>query len=235
MALITLNLLKLRAQARAKAGIAVADYSNALLDDQLNIGYVALATMLANLGEDYFEEQNVKADIVANSGLYSLPTDFMAFKGLRLAYSGTPLSPSAYVVARAYDPSEVHDIASDEENIPAHNPRYDLTGNYYRIKPKPTIAVTNGIRLNYIAMPSALAVTGDTPVIPVRYHDKIAVYGAKEMAFKYQKWNKHARLDQEWNAVMSDLENKIAERDLSAPVMFRSPFEAGPIRRNREL
>lgn len=235
MALITLNLLKLRAQARSKSGVGVNDFSNALLDDQLNIGYVALATMLANLGEDYFEEQNVKFNLIANSGLYSLPPDFMAFKQLRLAYSGTPLSPSAYVIAKSYDPSEVHDISIDEESVPVSNPIVDLTGQYYRIKPKPRTAVTNGGRLDYIALPSALAATGDIPIVPIRYHDKIAVYGAKEMALRYEKWNKHARLDTEWNGVMTDLENKIADRDMNRSLMFRGPMEGGSATRVREL
>lgn len=234
MSLITLNLLKLRAQARSKSGISATDYSNAMLDDQLNIGYVMLARMLANLGEDHFEEQNVKFDLVANSGLYSLPADFMAFKQLRLAYSGTPLSPSAYVIATSYDTSEVHNVSVDEESVPVSNPIVDLVGNFYRIKPKPRVAVTNGGRLDYIALPSALAATADVPVIPVGYHDKIAVYGAKEMAFKFEKWQKHVRLDKEWSEVMGDLEDKIAERDLNRPMQFRTPFEAQS-RRPREL
>lgn len=233
MSLITLNLLKLRAQARSKSGVNANDYPNALLDDQLNIGYVALATYLATLGEDYFEEQNVKFDLIANSGLYSLPVDCMALKGVRLAYSGTPLSPSAYVVATSYDPSNVHNTRL-EENVPTSNPIYDLTNNYFRLKPKPKTAVTNGGRLDYIAFPSALVNTGDTPVIPVRYQDKIAVYGAKEMAFKFEKWNKHLRLDAEWNGVLADLEEKLADRDLNAPLMFHAPQEAMS-RRPREL
>lgn len=224
MALPTLNLLKLRALARDKSGVSVNDYSNAKLDDQLNIGYVQLATMLANLGEDYFEEQNTKFSLVANSGLYSLPTDFMAMKRVRLAYSGTPLSPSAYVFADPYDPSQVDSVAQ-EENVAISNPIYDITGQYFRIKPKPSVAVTNGGRLDYIAMPSALAATADVPVIPIQYHEKISVWAGKEMAFKFEKWNKHARLDKEWAGVMTDLENKIAERDLNKPVTFRGPME----------
>lgn len=211
------------------------DYSNSLLDDQLNIGYVQLATLLANLDEDYFEEQNARFNLVANSGLYSLPTDFMAFKGLRLAYSGTPLSPSAYVVARPYNPEDVHDIAGDEENIPVSNPMYDITGDYYRIKPKPTQAVTNGGRLSYIAMPSALASTGDVPIVPIAYHDKIAVYGAIQMAFKYQKWQKHDRLQADWNTTMAELEERIADRDRNRPMRFKTAFETGGISRPREL
>lgn len=235
MALITLTLLKLRALARSKAGVGSGDYSTANLDDQLNIGYVALATLLANLDENYFEEQNVKFSLVANSGLYSLPTDFMAWKQLRLAFSGTPLSPSAYTIATPYDITDIHDIQAEEESIPASNPKYNITGNYFRVKPKPQTAVSNGGRLAYIALPSALANTGDIPVIPVRYHDKIAVYAAREMAAVREKWTLWKQLDAEWGGLMRELEDKIAERDRNRPLRFKAPQEAMLSNRPREL
>src|SRR5690348_14461043 len=191
----SLNVLALRNRARRDAGVSSSDYSNSELLEDFNQGYMELAVLLANLGEDYFEEQNVKFDLVANSGLYSLPTDILAFKQLRLAFSGTPLSPSAYTIADIYDPSDVHDISADEESTPTSNPIVDITGNYMRIKPKPTNAVSNGGRLAYIAMPSSLVNTGDVPVIPLAYQKKIATYGAMKMAFKFEKWNKHARLE----------------------------------------
>lgn len=234
MSLITLNLSKLRAQARSKSGVNAKDYPDALLDDQLNVGYVALATMLAALGEDYFEEQNVKFDLIANSSLYSLPTDCMMFKGARLAYSGTPTKPTDYVVATSYNPASVHYVGPQEEDIPTSNPIFDLTNNFVRYKPTPKNNVVNGGRIDYIAFPSALVNTADVPVIPVRYHDKISVYGGKEMAFKYEKWSKHDRLENEWNQVMADLEEKLADRDLNAPLSFRAPGES-TVRRVREL
>ena len=66
-----MNLLTIRAQARLKSGVSVSDYSNANLDSQIDVGYKQLATMLANLGEDHFEEQNVKFNLIANSSLLS--------------------------------------------------------------------------------------------------------------------------------------------------------------------
>lgn len=233
MALPTLNVLALRNRARRDSGVNSNDYSNADLLEDFNQAYADLAMLLANLGEDYFEEQNVKFDLVANSGLYSLPTDCIAVKQIKLAYSGAPLSPSAYSIATAYDPSSVH-YSWQEENIPVSNPLFDLTNNYVRIKPKPAAAIVNGGRLAYIAMPSALVNTGDTPVIPVAYQKKIATYGAMKMAFKYEKWNKHKRLADEWNITMAELQDRLADRDSNRPLMFRTAHEAGA-RRVREF
>lgn len=236
MALPSLTVLQLRNRARRDAGVASSDYSNAEVLEDLNQAYADLCVLLANLDEDYFEEQNVKFNLVANSGLYSLPEDCIAVKRVQLAYSGTPLSPSAYVIATSYSPEDVHDIAIDEDNVPVSNPIYDITGNYIRYKPKPTNSVTNGGRMYYIAMPSALVNTGDTPVVPIAYQKKMATYAAMKMAFKFQKWSKHDRLAAEWNKTMEELQDRLADRDRNAPMRFRAPQESGAVRyQPREL
>lgn len=237
MALPSLNVLALRNLARRLAGVSSSDYSNADLLSDFNDAYAELSVLLANLGEDYFEEQNVKFNLIARSSLYSLPADCIAVKRVSLAYSGTPVARSAYTIAQPYDSSDVHNVSFDEENVPISNPIRDITGTYIRYKPTPTQNVTNGGLMDYIAMPSALVNTGDTPVFPIAYQKKIAVYGAKQMAFKFEKWNKHARLDKEWATTMAELQDRLAQRDLNAPMRFKAPGEALPqnIQRVREL
>lgn len=235
MALPTLNVLALRNRARRDAGVSANDYPNSDLLEDFNQAYAELAVLLANLDEDYFEEENVKFDLVANSSLYSLPTDCIALKRVQLAYSGAPLSPSAYTLATSQDAAEAEDIQYDEESVPVSNPIYDLTNNYIRIKPKPSSNITNGGRLFYIAMPSALVNTGDVANVPIAYQKKIATYGAMKMAFRFEKWNKHARLQKDWDLTMAELQDRLAERDRNRPLRFRAPQEAGPRTRPREL
>lgn len=237
MALPTLNVLALRKLARRLAGVSSSDYSDADLLSDFNDAYAELSVLLANLGEDYFEEQNVKFDLVARSSLYSLPADCIAIKRVALAYSGTPIARSAYTLTTPYDPSDVHDISFQEENVPVSNPIRDITGTYIRYKPTPTVNVTNGGLMDYIAMPSALAATSDIPNIPIAYQKKIAVYGAEKMTFKFEKWNKNTRLKQDWNTTMAELQDRLADRDMNAPVRFRAPQEAlpGTAYRPREL
>lgn len=219
-----MNLLTLRNQSRLKSGISANDFSNDNLDEQLNQGYYILSWYLASLGEDYFEEQNVKFDLVGGSALVSQPDDTMFIKGVRLAYS-TPSSDADYRPARAYDPSSVHNVGADEENISTNNPIYDITNNYIRLKPTPTSDVTDGGKLWYIARPSALTLTADAPVLPLYLHDKLSDYGAKIMTFKYEKWRKHDRLEKSWQDTIDEFETLLADRDLGANIRFRSPFE----------
>jgi hypothetical protein len=227
MALPTLTVLALRNRARRRSGVSSTDYSNAEILEDLNASYATLAGYLANIDEDFFEEQHDKFDLVANSGLYSLPTDFMALKQIRLAYSGTPSSPSDYYVATAYDSTDIHVVSADEENIPTSNPIVDLTGNYFRIKPRPTVAVTNGGEIDYIAMPSALANTGDIPVLPTQYHELLAVYASMNMCFRYEKWNKHDREQKLWFGKIAELEELLANRERNKPERFKSALEVG--------
>lgn len=219
-----MNLLTIRSQARLKSGVPVGDFSNANLDEQANQAYYILAWYLAALGEDYFEEQNTLFNLALNSALYSQPTDAMFIKGVRLAYT-SPSNPEDYKVARRYDPSSVHDVGADEENISTNNPIYDITNNYIRIKPTPTSAVTNGGKLWYIALPSALTSTGDAPVLPTYLHDKISDYAAKIMTFKFEKWAKHDRLKASWDETIKEFDTLLADRDMGDGIRFRSPFE----------
>ena len=232
-----MNLITIRTQARLKSGVASSDYSDANLDSQINIAYYQLASIVSQLQQDYYEEQNVAFNLVANSSLYSLPTDLMQFKQVRLAYS-TPSVAGDYRIARHYDPSDVHTVSSDEEGASSSYPIYDMTNNYFRIKPTPTASVTNGGKLWYIARPSALTNTGDTPILPLQYHDFLSIYAAKEMTFKHQKWSKHDRLDKMWQAFVFPLMARIqdlSDRDLGESLRFKTPEESGFIGPTREF
>lgn len=180
------------------------------------------------MDEGFFEEQNDKFDLAQNSSLYSLPADFLAMRQLRLAYSGSPSSPSDYKISTAYDPTDIHLVSADEENIPTANPIHNITATYIRIKPTPTQAVTNGGRIFYIAMPSALVNTGDIPNLPVQYQALLAEYGIIQMAFKYEKWNKHDRAEKKWNTAIGELMEVLADRDRNKSVRMKSPLEIGP-------
>lgn len=229
-----MNLATLRRQSRLKSGVNSKDYSDADVDVQLNQSYLELAGYLAAIGESYFEEQEDTFPLVANSSLYNLPEDFLSFKQLRLAYSD-PASRSDYRVATSYDPVDTHDIGVQEENIPITNPIVEITNTYLRIKPTPTQDVALGGKIDYIAMPSALVNTGDVPVFPIQYQDLMSDYAAAQMTFKYEKWKKHDRLIARYNGKITEFQEMLADRDMNKPMRFKTPLEAGPVSRRREL
>ncbi len=227
-----MNLLTLRSRVRFKSGIDnTTTLSNADILTLLNIGYHYLEQELIQVNQDFFEEQKTKFNLVANQDLYSLPTDFLGFKQLRLAYSA-PSNEEDYNVAIPHDAASTLEVNSQEEDISSDNPTYDLFGNYYRIKPTPDSNVTNGGELYYFARNADLSATGDVPNIPADYHDLIAVYAAKEATLKYQLWNKYKSLKSDWQEGISAIKTGLAVRETNKRIRVRNVLEDGGSQRN---
>lgn len=193
---------------------------------QLNNAYQFICAKIAKINEDFFEEQKVKFDLGLNSSLFSLPTDFLKFKQLRLAYTA-PTSESDYKVASPYDPTTVEDINSQEENISTSNPIVDITNNYYRIKPVATSLITNGGELYYIARPSALTLTGDSPVFPADYHDLLSLYASQELCVSSDKFDKYKVYKSEYEKQVDEMLKELTPRHLDNPERIRNILETG--------
>lgn len=223
-----MNVLTLRSRARSKSTISNTDtLSNADLLTLLNEGYYQLFAELAKINEDFFEEQKSKFNLGLNSSLFSLPTDCLKIKQIRLAYSA-PSSEADYKIATPYDPSAVDiDLTFEESYASTSNPIVDITNNYYRIKPAATAAVTNGGEIYYIARPSALTNTGDSPVLPVEIHEGVATFAARQACLDRGLWERWKALDIEWQRIIQDLAHKFAPRDLNKPERFRNVLETG--------
>lgn len=220
-----MNLLRLRERTKRKTRLPVAVISNTSIVEDLNEGYRYLSALIANENEDYFEEQKSKFDLVANSGLYSLPTDTLKFKQLRLAYT-TPTAETDYVIATEYDPNTVHTISVDEQGTTS-NPIVDITNNFYRIFPKPTTASTNGGELYYIALPSALVNTGDSPVIPTQWHDLISDYAAIQECEDHGLMDRATKLENRFESKVQQMLKDIEPRSINRPERMRNPLELG--------
>jgi hypothetical protein len=220
-----MNLITLRQQSRFKSGITnSATVTTTELNQILNNAYYYLAQIIAEINEDFFEEQKTKFNLGLNSSLYSLPTDCLKVKQIRLAYTA-PTDENDYRVANFYDPAEVDDIAEDETDVSTAAPRVDITNNYFRIFPAPTTAVTNGGEIYYIARPSALTLSGDTPIIPIEFHDLMTSYAAKEMCVKFGFYDQHGVYRAEWLEGIETVRRQLAGREINKPSRFRNILE----------
>ena len=220
-----MNLLGIRNLTRDKSGIsATNEVSNAKISGFINIAQDKLATIIVNINEDFFEEQKSLFNLALNSALYSTPTDMLKFKQLRLAYTD-PSSQKDYKIASGYDPTEIDDVSSQEESISTTNPIVDITNNYMRIKPTPTVAVTDGGQIYYISRPSAMATTGAVSVIPVEYHDIMATYAAKEITKAKRMWDIYRVLKGEYKEEVKLMSNQLGARELDRPLRFKNPLE----------
>jgi len=230
-----MNLSTLRSQVRFKANISsTTTLSNDDIDTHINDAQNKMVQRMVETNEDFFEEQKSKFDLVASQDLYALPSDCLKFKQLRLAYA-TPSTEDDYKVAINYNPVNVEDVGFDEENVSSSNPVVDVTNNYMRVKPTPSSAVINGGELYYIARPSALAATASSPVIPVDFHDLLAVYAAARVCQKFENWDKADRLEREFEVGVEKMARAIADRELNFPLRFRNPLETRTRKTTTEL
>lgn len=230
-----MNLKTLIAQARFKAKMTnTSRVTDAQITVELNNAQDKIAARLVKINEDFFEEQKTTFALVANSGLYQLPTDLLKFKQLRLAYS-TPSSDSDYYIASGYNPTDISIVSSQEVNASTANPIVDITNNYMRISPKPDTAVSAGGQIYYIARPTALANSADTSTIPGDYHDLMAIYAAARICESDETWDKADRLDNKFLQGIQYMENECASRELNYPLRFKNVAEVGGVHVVREL
>lgn len=230
-----MNLLTLRSQVRFKSNITDTErLSNDDIDISLNDAQLKLVMRIVRVNEDYFEEQKTTFSLVANSGLYQLPTDLIKFKQLRLAYS-TPAADSDYSIATGYNPSDIQYAAEEESGVGTSNPIVDITNNYMRVRPRPTAASVKGGQIYYIARPSALANTGDISVIPEDYHDLMAIYAAGKACERYEIWDRADRFEEQFFRGAEIMAKELATRELNYPLRFKNPLEGGKRMPTREL
>ena len=230
-----MNLLRIRAKARKFAGnVETADYSNADIDSDINEGKRYIDQKIVEINQDFFEEQKSKFNLVASSSLYSLPTDFLRLKQVRIAYT-TPDSEDDYRVAQSYDVGNVRNVGVQESNIPTNNPIVDITNNYMRIEPVPTSDITNGGELYYIARPSALVLTSDSPVFPEDWHFLLAKYAAKEICTEKAQWERKDRLEQELAMGIQEMQKSLNNRELNKSTRMVNFLEQGKNTNTLEL
>lgn len=228
-----MNLPKIITRARFKSGIS---NTTALAYTELSglcyDGHRLLEREIVKLNQGYFEEQKTTFSLVALSSLYSLPTDCLAIKQLRLAYT-TPTSDSDYKVATPTDSAVTKDVQSQESSISSSTPIFDITGNYYRIYPKPTADSTSGGQLSYFA--STVLSGSATPSYPIEYHALVATYAAREVCQKFEKWDKYKVLDKEWAEGIAKLRDDLAVRNTNNNTRVRNVLEDGVTSSTTEL
>ena len=219
-----MTLSELITAVRFKSNITnTATLSDDQITTELNQGYWEIFRSIVEVNEDYYEEQKTVFDLSANIDFMALPDDHIKFKQLRLAYT-TPSDDGDYVIAKSYDPSEINRPAN-EETVPVNSPIVDVTNNFYRIKPTPDSGVVSGGQLYYIARPSALVNSADSPVIPSEYHDLMSVYAASRVSEKFENFKVSDRYYNQFLQKIEKMKEQLAVRELNREFRFKDPRE----------
>lgn len=145
------------------------DVTDAQLFVLLNNAISDQIKFVSGLQEDFLLKEGTAIDLVADTTDYTLGTDILQLKQVRLKLDGT----NEYVAARRDLGLDV-ELNSQTETI--QQPKFttitqtDSTEYIIRLFPTPTTNVTDGLKYWYILRPAALSSTASIPVTPPELH-----------------------------------------------------------------
>lgn len=132
---------------------------------------------LLSAGVDAAQVQESYANMAANTGTYTYPSDMFWLKAIELNY--TSAVGQDYITATQVDVSNLPNMMSFgylRENANTNQPYFDDRGDWYEIFPTPDSANSQGIRLFYFLEPTLYTATSNTVAYPESLDDRILAY-----------------------------------------------------------
>ena len=176
------------AEARKLTATDSANYTDAQGIIDFNIVYQdVISDVISELDEDYFWNQ-IKADTVANQNEYTID-DTETSPNFRINHVNKVAikygANDSYTDATRINPNDMErDEDFYETNQPKTSPIYYVADNSVFVFPKPTDAVTEGLKLTVILQPNDLTTSSaetDVAVQP-RFH-KVIIAGMRARIF----------------------------------------------------
>lgn len=144
--------------------------------------YRRMVSKLVSLDEDRFGVKSfTDLNTVSNQEAYSLPTDCIKTKRIEITYDGSnwykvTIEDSGEEPGLALTPDRINNFYQQSD------PKADIFGTNIYLRPIPTAAVTNGLKLWYIQMPSDISTLSSTVSIPTQFQGYLAYGLASEIA-----------------------------------------------------
>lgn len=149
---------------------SAAQWSDATLQEYINDGYREVAEAIKMVDPEWLVYTD-SHNIVANQELYKLPTNCDSI--IAVWYKGSASAEYKQLDYRRRLTQDKLDVSASEVN-------YSIKGRYIKLSPKPTTAVTAGIKLDYVPVVS-LGDDTDVPEFPASLHKGI-VFAAQLLA-----------------------------------------------------
>lgn len=146
------------------------DVTDAQLFRLLNDDIIDKAEFVSSMKQDFLLKPATAINLVASQSDYTLATDILKIKKVVVSYDGT----NSYI---AYPRDLNLDLDLNSQDESTNEPFYtfidqtDSTEVKIRLYPTPTSNVTGGLNYWYVARPTALTLTTETPVTPPELHD----------------------------------------------------------------
>jgi hypothetical protein len=145
-------------------------WSNTFIDQQLNTSYRRRSGQLVMAHEGFFTNTATR-DLVADQERYAWPPGFERLLKMELIRTDGTRVP----VERDERHYRVNFVESGQGGRDSFMPTYRPIGGGFVLEPPPKEAVTDGLRIEYHGLPSALAADGDSwhPDFPRSFDEMI--------------------------------------------------------------
>lgn len=183
--------------------------------------------LLSN-GVDAAQVQESYADMAANTGTYTYPSDMFWLKAIELNYTSSV--GQDYLTAQQVDISNLPNMESFgwlRENANANSPYFDDRGDWYEIFPTPDTANSQGIRLFYFLEPTPYTATSDTVAYPESLDDRILAYRiAADYYRMLNKFEEALAYDAQYEARVKDIISTLS-RGSQQPITAQTQVWSG--------
>lgn len=132
-------------------------WSDAELNNYINQAYFYNYMELVDAYENYFA-QVVSINIVAGTDTYALPANFDKIRLLERVVDNAVTIP-----LQEFNRIEASNLINTFTATNLFLPTYRFSGGNFILEPMPQVSITNGLRLEYVPAPVAMAIDADQP------------------------------------------------------------------------
>ena len=152
--------------------VSAAQWTDSTLQDYVNEGYRELGDAIKGVDPEWLVYQD-SHDVVSGQDLYKFPTNMDSL--IEMWYRSSTATDYVKLDFRRRRSQD-----SDSSNSSSNGVSYSTKGRYIVLKPTPTSAVTKGLRIDYVPVPS-LGEDSAVPDLSAGLHRGI-VYAAQLLA-----------------------------------------------------
>lgn len=198
--------------------VSAADWTDVQVEREINYAYLEVVSAVIDTYEDYYRSRYT-ADFVASQDEYELPTDFLKMRRLELKY----VSTDERIKANRFSFNQIPRATNSTSYSFLGSPIYDLSGDFIKILPVPTVAVTEGILMYYIRQVSELSEDTDEIDIPFpdRYGKLVTIGATAELLRKGQQEEAvAAKYDDKFQIGLEKMKSELEDRIADGPKMI---------------
>lgn len=184
----------------------------------LNERYQEICTTLISCNDNlYGVKATTNLNVNPNQEAYALPSNLVRLKRVEIAYDG-----ATWRNVEMMDDEEILTFALDATTINQRftqsDPKAVLYGSLLYLRPIPSIAVTNSLRLWYTALPGLLSNMTSSINVPAEYHPLLQYGVASDVALRQGEMDMYVACLKRWTDGLAGIKKSFPPRSFGTPL-----------------